>query len=94
VARFGGDEFILLLSETTAQQGLTVAERLRARVAETRIPDAKEAPGITLSIGIAELRRNPIDEGVEQIVQRADEALYRAKAGGRNRAVIFESGMV
>ena len=94
LARFGGDEFILLLSETTAQQGLTVADRLRAGVAAIRIPDAKDAPGITLSIGIAELRRNPMDEGVKQIVQRADDALYRAKAGGRNRAVIFESGMV
>ena len=46
---------------------------------------------VTLSIGIAELQRSPADEDIERVIQRADEALYAAKAKGRNRIMIFNS---
>ena len=92
IARLGGDEFVLLLPETTAQQAFPVAHRIVASVAATPIRDARRALTVTLSIGIAELRRKPMDEHVQQVVERADRALYQAKADGGNRSRIFASG--
>jgi diguanylate cyclase (GGDEF)-like protein/PAS domain S-box-containing protein len=89
VARYGGDEFIILLPNTDAQQAFPVAERIRASVANIRTEADKEPFAITLSIGIAEVRQNSTDESVERVIQRADEAMYKAKQGGRNRVVIF-----
>ncbi len=91
LARFGGDEFILLLPETNAQQALTVAERIRATVEATPIRDVINAPAVSLCIGIAELRSKPMDEGVEEVIRRADQALYLAKTDGRNRVVLWDS---
>jgi diguanylate cyclase (GGDEF)-like protein/PAS domain S-box-containing protein len=91
IARLGGDEFILLLPETTAEQALPIANRLVASVATTPGPNAGPARCVTLSAGIAELQRKPIDTSVELVVQRADKALYRAKAAGRNQARLFAS---
>ena len=89
VARYGGDEFIVLLPNASAQQALPVAERIRAHVAFIRAGTDKLPFTITLSIGIAEMRHEPLDENVDRIIRRADEALYQAKEGGRNRTVIF-----
>jgi diguanylate cyclase (GGDEF)-like protein len=88
VARYGGDEFIVLLPQASAGQALPIAERIRASVAAIRVETVKEPFAITLSIGIAEMRREPADENIERIIQRADEAMYAAKAQGRNRTVI------
>jgi diguanylate cyclase (GGDEF)-like protein/PAS domain S-box-containing protein len=84
VARLGGDEFVVLLPETTTKQALPIAERIRARAAKIRLGPSSGPPGITLSIGIAELQCQPTDATIEQIFQRADLALYRAKASGGN----------
>ncbi|MCJ7434047.1 MAG: diguanylate cyclase [Anaerolineales bacterium] len=65
---------------------------MRANVAAIRVgalADDTDPLTITLSIGIAEIRREPGDENVERVVQRADEAMYKAKQSGRNRIVIF-----
>lgn len=93
VARYGGDEFIVILPDTSAKQALPVAERIRASVAAIPVEaDQQEPFAVTLSMGIADMRREPMDENVEQIIQRADEALYQAKHNGRNRVVIFGEG--
>jgi len=92
VARYGGDEFMVLLPDASAQQALPVAERIRANVAALRVGTDKKPFTITLSIGIAEMQHEPLDENVERIIQRADEALYQAKESGRNRTVIFGQG--
>ena len=96
VARYGGDEFIVLLPYASSQQALVVAERIRAGVAailvDAGLRDDKEPFTITLSIGIAEMWHEPADDNVERIIQRADDALYEAKRGGRNRTVIFGQG--
>ncbi len=89
VARYGGDEFIVLMPQATAQQALPVAERIRLKVAAIQAETGKEPSPLTLSIGIAETRYDPPDEVVERVIQRADDALYKAKQGGRNRSVIF-----
>ncbi len=91
LARYGGDEFIILLPETSAQQAVVVAERIRARIGAADVGDAECPLAFTLSMGIAELRRTPPDKNVEEVVQRADTALYQAKAAGRNCTVIFDS---
>ncbi len=88
-ARYGGDEFIVLLPQTSAQQAFFIAERIRESVASTRIA-ADNSPFITtLSIGVAEINYAPPDESVEDAVRRADKALYVAKQNGRNHTVIF-----
>jgi len=78
--RYGGDEFGVLLPGTDGRAAIEVAERLRLRVAAFVAVDGTP---VTLSIGVAELR--PGMEEIEHWTGAADEALYRAKAAGRNR---------
>jgi diguanylate cyclase (GGDEF)-like protein len=83
VGRFGGEEFLMLLPATAPHQAAAVGERLRARVAALP-PMWNDAPlPLTVSIGLDAWRG--AGDGIEQVLKRADEALYRAKAGGRNR---------
>jgi diguanylate cyclase (GGDEF)-like protein/PAS domain S-box-containing protein len=91
LARYGGDEFIILLPQTGAKKALPIAERIRANVAAMKLPTENGPISVTLSIGIAEIRHEAADESVEDIVQRADNALYAAKQSGRNRTIIFDS---
>jgi diguanylate cyclase (GGDEF)-like protein len=78
VVRFGGEELLVLLSDVDALTAVEIAERVRDAAA--RPPEV--GPAVTLSVGIA--RRRPA-ESCEALVARADEALYRAKTGGRDR---------
>lgn len=89
-ARFGGDEFALLLPRTRASEARVVAERIRAELAERRrCRDARLDGLLTISIGIADL--TAIDEPTPtRIFEAADRALYAAKQAGRNRVVVFE----
>jgi diguanylate cyclase (GGDEF)-like protein len=92
--RIGGEEFVVLLPEADAEGALTTAERLCADLAQTPIDTAGGPLGVTISIGVATHRprspaadENANDEAprrVQALLQRADEALYRAKGGGRN----------
>jgi diguanylate cyclase (GGDEF)-like protein/PAS domain S-box-containing protein len=84
-ARFGGEEFVLLLTDTGLEGALAVTERLRERVgrAEVRVDDQRVAH-FTISAGVAEVAPG---ETLESLLARADEALYRAKAEGRNRTL-------
>ncbi|WP_220812415.1 GGDEF domain-containing protein [Pseudomonas paralcaligenes] len=82
LGRYGGEEFILLLRDASAEQAMVVAERLRQRVADTPFTRAGESRSITLSIGCATAAPG---ETLEQLLQRADAALYRAKRAGRNQ---------
>jgi len=84
VARWGGEEFLLLLPETDVETARGVADRLRA-VAEARLRDsAGFAQDVTLTFGIAMFDR-PMR--VDVCLKMADQALYAGKAGGRNRVV-------
>jgi two-component system, cell cycle response regulator len=81
LGRWGGDELVLVLPDTDLRGAATLADALRGMIAGTAIAvDAQPVP-VTLSAGVAEWH----DEGVEELLQRADAALYAAKAGGRNR---------
>jgi diguanylate cyclase (GGDEF)-like protein len=83
-ARWGGDEFAIVAPNTTTEAALHSAERLIVRVANARAHVPRRAT--TVSIGIATFDpARASDCDLEQLVRAADEALYRAKGGGRNR---------
>ena len=77
--RYGGEEFCVLLPDTEAAGALSLAERVRRQVA---LPAEGLMQALTASFGLAVWR--PGDE-VDTLIQRADQALYRAKSGGRDR---------
>lgn len=84
LARYGGEEFSVLRSETPAGEAgaLIVAERLRKAIEDTSFEDIAAGLRVTVSIGAATYRPG---ESSTELYLRADEALYRAKAAGRNR---------
>jgi diguanylate cyclase (GGDEF)-like protein len=85
LARWGGEEFVLLLTETGLPAARAGAERLRARVEGISIPLGQRPLGITVSIGLTEYREG---ETLAQLLERADLLLYEAKAQGRNRVEV------
>lgn len=89
LGRLGGEEFAILLPETPPQGAVLLAERLRRALAvtEVRMPGGVGVT-FTVSIGVSALR--PGEQAVSALLARADEALYRAKNGGRNRVVSDE----
>ena len=92
LGRFGGEEFVVLLTETEPADASNVAERIRQSVAEHPLSlQSGQQLDVTVSIGVAALPPPQADETLEkaaqQFVARADVALYQAKAGGRNRVV-------
>jgi diguanylate cyclase (GGDEF)-like protein len=82
LARFGGEEFVLLLPETSQEEAITVAERILADVAAPR----DGLPPVTVSIGVATNR--PDEDQIDTLLARADRALYQAKTEGRNRVEV------
>lgn len=82
-ARWGGEEFVLLLPHTGAPQAAEVIERIRALLAETQL--VSSTPAFTASYGIAD---STMASRFEQLIRIADDALYRAKDAGRDRAVV------
>jgi diguanylate cyclase (GGDEF)-like protein len=85
VGRLGGEEFAVLLPDTQPRPAGMVAERLRARVADAPVAFGDRLIPMTISIGLA--IQLETDRSIEQVMARADEALYRAKGSGRNRVV-------
>jgi len=82
-ARWGGEEFALILPQTSASQAQEVVDRVRAKLAENLL--AGSIPAFTASFGISDTTMSP---RFEELLRMADEALYRAKESGRDRAVI------
>jgi diguanylate cyclase len=87
IARYGGEEFAILLPNTTEQQASLVAQNVREAASRTVVQHGEHAINITVSGGIATIQPN---EQVEVLIQRADEALYEAKAAGRNCAFMHD----
>jgi diguanylate cyclase (GGDEF)-like protein len=81
-ARYGGEEFLIVLTQTGINGALIGAERVRTNIEKIPFPDIGSDFKITVSIGLSEYKMR---EDVDDIIARADEALYRAKNGGRNR---------
>jgi len=88
--RFGGEEFLIILPGTSSRNSLHPLNRLREYFQKYEFENDKGEPfHITLSCGVSQ--NNPKDRGVEDILKRADEALYRAKNQGKNQIAIYES---
>ena len=91
LARFGGEEFVLLLPNTTSLQASMIAERLRQRIAGAAVAlEGGASLTVTASFGVAAITEEKAVErrdAATTIVRRADRALYAAKSGGRNRVV-------
>ncbi len=85
LGRLGGEEFAIMLPATAQEPAERVAQRLLTAVAGTNVPFGDTPIAMTVSIGLA-IRRDT-DRSIEQIIARADDALYRAKNTGRNRVV-------
>ena len=86
LARWGGEEFVLLLCDTPAADAVTLMERLRQAVQAMQVPVAQGGQPITVTVSIGLARHTPADP-LAGTLERADQALYAAKAGGRNRVV-------
>jgi diguanylate cyclase (GGDEF)-like protein len=84
LARWGGEEFVVLLTETELAVGLVCLERIRAKLAETELVVGSAALKLTVSIGVTQYHSG---EGSEKTMARADAALYDAKTQGRNQIV-------
>jgi diguanylate cyclase (GGDEF)-like protein len=82
--RFGGEEIVVYLPGTALDGASEVAQRIRERVSEAPLPFP-----ITVSVGVA--AGDPRRDRPEQTFDRADQALYRAKAGGRDRIVVDDT---
>ncbi len=87
-ARFGGEEFVILLPDTAEEEAAAVAERIRGAVSDTRfsVETSSESIAATVSIGVASYPANA--SSARELIYRADVAAYRAKAQGRNRVVV------
>ncbi|MCY1269565.1 diguanylate cyclase (GGDEF) domain protein [compost metagenome] len=85
--RLGGEEFVVVLPGLCADEALHIAERLRELVEQLEFPVAGSTVRITVSIGVACLDGQTTELRLEQVLSRADSALYRAKAQGRNRVM-------
>jgi diguanylate cyclase (GGDEF)-like protein len=86
VARYGGDEFVLVLRGADSRAAVAIAERIRATVARQAVMrNGNAVSSLSLSLGIAIFPRD--GESREALVQAADQALYVAKRTGRNRVV-------
>jgi diguanylate cyclase (GGDEF)-like protein len=84
VARYGGEELAVVLPDTSPPNAIRLAERTRLAVSEIKVPHGGRTISVTISVGVAQLGRH---ESIQAWLDRADRALYSAKAQGRNRVM-------
>ncbi len=85
VCRMGGEEFLLVLADTSLHTAMALAERVRRSVAESAFECGQVRCNVTVSVGVA--MREPGMQRIEELIKAADNALYAAKTGGRDRVV-------
>jgi diguanylate cyclase (GGDEF)-like protein len=83
LCRFGGEEFLVMLPGINKAMSLDIAEKLRSRIEKENIVLRRQDTYITVSIGVASLPVDTKDE--DELIQKADKAMYSAKSKGRNR---------
>ncbi len=88
LARFGGEEFVVLMPETNLDSAVVAADKLLKAVEECEFHYQNSQVSITISAGLAQLRE---DDSTESLFQRADQAMYRAKQAGRNQYLVEAS---
>jgi diguanylate cyclase (GGDEF)-like protein/PAS domain S-box-containing protein len=90
IGRYGGEEFVIIMPMTNAKQAYPLAERIRTGVEAIRVTTEKGDATVTLSIGIVEMIHFAKNGSAEELIRRADEAMYAAKQAGRNRTEISD----
>jgi diguanylate cyclase (GGDEF)-like protein len=90
IGRYGGEEFALLLPETSEVKARAMFERIRGAIEEMKIELDDGTTSVTISAGIAEVDHRTRRDTLELLLDRADKALYAAKAAGRNQIKVFE----
>jgi diguanylate cyclase (GGDEF)-like protein len=86
VGRYGGEEFLVILPETTSEDAYYLAERMRHVIETAGFPTGRdESVVMTVSVGVASFPEDAANAG--DLVQRADEAMYQAKRSGKNRVL-------
>jgi len=88
VVRFGGEEFVALLPESSVAQSLEVAERMRCAVEEKPIGIGDGAPPVAVTVSVGAAASTGAALPLEELIARADEAVYRAKHAGRNQVCV------
>jgi diguanylate cyclase (GGDEF)-like protein len=88
VARYGGEEMIILLRATGIKNAMIVAEKVRKNVEDHEVKDDRNVYNVTISLGVSQLI--PEDDNVETLIKRADSGLYKAKESGRNKVETLE----
>jgi len=89
--RWGGEEFILLLPHADAAAAASTAERLRRKIADAPLVGVSDRGAVALSVSIGVSELCSAEDTVSALIQRADQALYAAKSGGRNQVVTVSS---
>jgi diguanylate cyclase (GGDEF)-like protein len=106
VARYGGDEFVMILPDATLEEGVAICEEIRRTIEATTflerewgfsMPPLNLGGILTASVGIAEYRGDPastraVDQEKNDLLRRADAAMYRAKSAGKNQTVVSRAG--
>ena len=87
--RYGGEEFTVILLDSTAESSMIFAERLRKKIQDTSVEFDDQTINFTISLGIAELNNKALS--YEDWIKQADSALYQAKEGGRNQSIIYSA---
>lgn len=87
VARFGGEEFVILLQDCSVESACIVAEKVRRSIEETTVNSADHNINFTISLGVTQFDYEQDKDNIDTTLGRADNALYRAKEAGRNRIV-------
>jgi len=87
-ARYGGEEFALILEDSNKEGGLLMAERIRQEVEALRFEHESGPVGLTISLGLASFPEDGEEKSL--LIERADQALYRAKEQGRNQVVLWD----
>ena len=92
VGRWGGEEFVVLLPNTSATEARNVLNKLRAAIRQQKLPPPASDFTLTVSAGVTEYQGD--DQTIDQIIQLADRALYEAKAAGRDRVGFYQKGLI
>jgi diguanylate cyclase (GGDEF)-like protein len=89
IARWGGEEFLVLLPDTDLEQARASAERIRQALMQKRWSFGDQSVAVTISVGVSEFQE---DDGLQSAINRADRALYSSKDNGRNRVEVYSGG--
>ena len=90
IARYGGEEFAFILPHTSSQRAYVIAERLRRKIAALKLKYEKQLIKLTMSFGLAS-RQKGERISVDDLIRRADNALYKAKSAGKNQSHVAGS---